>query len=102
MNPLIKGLLGASLLALAGCASMTARNDQDMNLADAQVAVRTEPNGDVIEEYRVANQLRMVKVTPSRGAPYYLMDENGDGRLDHSKGAGEKDISPVYWKLYGW
>jgi hypothetical protein len=44
----------------------------------------------------------MVKVTPSRGAPYYLMDENGDGRLDHSKGAGEKDISPVYWKLYGW
>jgi len=102
MNPLIKGLLGASLLALAGCASMSAQNDQDMNLADAQVAVRTEPNGDVIEEYRVANQLRMVKVTPSRGAPYYLMDENGDGRLDHSKGAGEKDISPVYWKLYGW
>ena len=102
MNPLIKGLLGTSLLALAGCASMSAQNDQDMNLADAQVAVRTEPNGDVIEEYRVANQLRMVKVTPSRGVPYYLMDENGDGRLDHSKGAGEKDISPVYWKLYGW
>ncbi len=102
MNPLIKGLLGASLLALAGCGSMSAQNDQDMNLADAQVAVRTEPNGDVIEEYRVANQLRMVKVTPSRGVPYYLMDENGDGRLDHSKGAGEKDISPVYWKLYGW
>lgn len=102
MNPLLKGLLGACLLTLAGCASMIAQNDQDMNLADAQVAVRTEPNGDVIEEYRVANQLRMVKVTPSRGVPYYLMDENGDGRLDHSKGAGEKDISPVYWKLYGW
>ena len=33
---------------------------------------------------------------------YYLMDENGDGRLDRSKGASEKDISPVYWKLYGW
>ena len=44
----------------------------------------------------------MVKVTPSRGPAYYLMDENGDGRLDKSKGAGEKDISPVYWKLYGW
>ena len=102
MNTPIKGLLGAALLALAGCASTSAQNDQDMDLADAQVAVRTEPNGDVIEEYRVANQLRMVKVTPSRGAPYYLMDENGDGRLDHSKGAGEKDISPVYWKLYGW
>ena len=90
------------LLGLAGCASMAAQNDPATNLADAQVAVRTEANGDVIEEYRVAGQLRMVKVTPSRGAAYYLMDENGDGRLDSSKGAGEKDISPVYWKLYGW
>ncbi len=90
------------LLLLAGCASMGAQDDPAADLADAQVGVRTEPNGDVIEEYRVAGQLRMVKVTPSRGAAYYLMDENGDGRLDKSKGAGEKDISPVYWKLYGW
>jgi len=90
------------LLALAGCASLASQNDPAVDLADAQVAVRTEPNGDVIEEYRVAGQLRMVKVTPSRGAAYYLMDENGDGRLDRSKGASEKDVSPVYWKLYGW
>ena len=90
-------------LLLAGCAAMgSSRNDPAVDLADAQVAVRTEANGDVIEEYRVAGQLRMVKVTPSRGPTYYLMDENGDGRLDKSKGAGEKDISPVYWKLYGW
>lgn len=99
----MKILLVAPLLALAGCASLgSAQNDPGVDLADAQVAVRTEPNGDVIEEYRVAGQMRMVKVTPSRGVPYYLMDENGDGRLDKSKGAGEKDISPVYWKLYGW
>jgi hypothetical protein len=90
------------LLTLAGCASLASQNDPAVDLADAQVAVRTEPNGDVIEEYRVAGQLRMVKVTPSRGAAYYLMDENGDGRLDRSKGASEKDVSPVYWKLYGW
>lgn len=99
----MKALLIAPLLALAACASNgSASNDPGVDLADAQVAVRTEANGDVIEEYRVAGQLRMVKVTPSRGPAYYLMDENGDGRLDKSKGAGEKDISPVYWKLYGW
>lgn len=97
----MKALLTASLLMLAGCASMgSAQNDPGMDLADAQVAVRTEPNGDVIEEYRLAGQLRMVKVTPSRGPAYYLMDENGDGRLDKSKGEGP--VSPVYWKLYGW
>ena len=66
------------LLTLAGCASLASQNDPAVDLADAQVAVRTEANGDVIEEYRVAGQLRMVKVTPSRGPTYYLMDENGE------------------------
>ncbi|MGS1077085.1 DUF2782 domain-containing protein [Pseudoxanthomonas beigongshangi] len=90
-----------AVLLLAGCASMGgAQDDPVVDLADAQVAVRTEPNGDVIEEYRVAGQLRMVKVTPSRGPAYYLIDENGDGRLDKSKGEGP--VSPVYWKIYGW
>ena len=97
----MKTLLPVLLLMLAGCTSMgSARNDPAVDLADAQVAVRTEANGDVIEEYRVGGQLRMVKVTPSRGPAYYLMDENGDGRLDKSKGEGP--VSPVYWKLYGW
>nr|WP_298131879.1 DUF2782 domain-containing protein [uncultured Pseudoxanthomonas sp.] len=87
------------LLAMAGCAS-NGGNPADMDLANAQVAVRTEKNGDTIEEYRVAGNLRMVKVTPARGAPYYLYDSDGDGRLDKSK--DNSDVSPVYWKLYGW
>lgn len=90
-----------AVFLLAGCASMDgAQDDPGVDLADAQVAVRTETNGDVIEEYRVAGQLRMVKVTPARGPAYYLIDENGDGRLDKSKGEGP--VSPVYWKIYGW
>lgn len=93
-------LLLSCVLALAGCASTRGANDPGVDLADAQVAVRTEKNGDVIEEYRVGGQLRMVKVTPARGPAYYLIDENGDGRLDRSKGEGP--VSPVYWKLYGW
>ncbi|WP_142125963.1 DUF2782 domain-containing protein [Pseudoxanthomonas sp. 3HH-4] len=88
------------LLAMAGCASTTSDPANMADLANAQVAVRTEKNGDVIEEYRVAGNLRMVKVTPSRGAAYYLYDSDGDGRLDKSK--DNSDISPVYWKLYGW
>lgn len=97
----MKVLLAASVLVLAGCASGgTGLNDPAVDLADAQVAVRTEANGDVIEEYRIAGQMRMVKITPARGPAYYLMDENGDGRLDKSRGEGT--VSPVYWKLYGW
>ena len=88
------------LLAVAGCASTAGSTPADIDLANAQVAVRTEKNGDTIEEYRVAGNLRMVKVTPARGAAYYLYDSDGDGRLDKSK--DNVDISPVYWKLYGW
>ncbi|UOV04042.1 DUF2782 domain-containing protein [Pseudoxanthomonas sp. F37] len=88
-----------SLLAIAGCAS-TGGRPSEVDLANAQVAVRTGTNGDVIEEYRVAGNLRMVKVTPARGAAYYLYDSDGDGRLDKSK--DNVDVSPVYWKLYGW
>lgn len=88
------------LLAMAGCASTASDPANMVDLANAQVAVRTEKNGDVIEEYRVAGNLRMVKVTPSRGAAYYLYDSDGDGRLDKSK--DNSDVSPVYWKLYGW
>ncbi len=91
------------LLALAGCASNAVSPlDPGMDLAGAEVAVRTEANGDVIEEYRVAGQMRMVKVTPARGPAYYLIDQNGDGRLDASRGNEVSNISPVYWKLYGW
>ena len=88
------------LLAVAGCASTAGSTPADIDLANAQVAVRTEKNGDTIEEYRVAGNLRMVKVTPARGAAYYLYDSDGDGRLDKSK--DNADVSPVYWKLYGW
>ena len=95
----MKALLILSVLAVAGCASSgSTANDPAVDLADAQVAVRTETNGDVVEEYRVAGQLRMVKVTPARGAPFYLYDRNGDGRMDNDKDG----VSPVYWKLYGW
>ena len=90
----------ALLLCLAGCATTAGAQLTEADLANADVAVRTEANGDVITEYRVAGQLRMVKVTPARGAAYYLYDSDGDGRLDKSK--DNSDISPVYWKLYGW
>jgi hypothetical protein len=66
--------------------------------ANAVAVTRTEANGDVVSEYRVAGQLRMVRVQPVRGPVYYLIDRNGDGRMDASKG----DVSPVYYKIYGW
>ncbi|GAB3745780.1 DUF2782 domain-containing protein [Lysobacter olei] len=91
-------LFVACLAGLGGCATLN--DDPTATLEGATVTTRSGENGDVIEEYRVAGQLKVVKITPQRGAPYYLMDRDGDGRLDSSKGEGP--VSPVYWKLFGW
>ena len=65
------------------------------------VNIRTMDNGDVVEEYRIAGQLTMVRVTPLHGKPYYLYDDNGNGRLDRSD-ADRAGVSPVYWVIYQW
>lgn len=87
------GLLASVLtLALAACASSPPIPE------GAERQVRTESNGDVVEEYRVGGMLHMVKITPARGVPYYLVDRNGDGRFELPQGV----IAPVYFKLYSW
>ena len=95
--------LPALLLALAlpGCTTMGAGSaDPTAGLDNAQTVSRTDANGDVISEYRIAGQLRVVKIVPLRGPTYYLVDSDGDGVLDSSKGEGP--VSPVQYKLFEW
>jgi hypothetical protein len=100
--PLLAAVLPAALL-LAACASSgealpapQAAGAPEIP-ADAVEAVHTADNGDVIHEYRVAGQVRVVKVVPVRGVTYYLVDRDGDGHLD------PREEAPVTWfKLYGW
>ena len=90
----------ALLLCLAGCATTAGTQLTEADLANADVAVRTEGNGDVVQEYRIAGQLRAIRVTPVHGPAYTVYDNDGDGRMDKSKDG--MDVSPVYWKLFGW
>jgi hypothetical protein len=87
-------------LILAGCASMGANSDPTTGLRNPEVRSRTMSGGDLIEEYYIAGQLRVVRITPARGPVYYLVDNNADGILDSSKGEGP--ISPVQYKLLSW
>jgi len=87
-------------LALAACATTPGQADAPpVDLTGAEVAARTLDNGDVVEEYRVGTQLRMVKITPVRGAPYYLYDRDGDGALDRDDA---ERLPQTYWKLFSW
>ncbi|KAB7770550.1 DUF2782 domain-containing protein [Xanthomonas maliensis] len=90
------------LLLLGGCATTgrpaTADSDLPPDLRGAEVTTKTMANGDKIDEFRVNGQLSMVRVTPSRGAPYFLYDRDHDGHTD-----AERDkVNKVYWNLYSW
>ena len=85
------------LLALAACATTSPDPGFDIP-ADAVENTRTESNGDVITEYRVAGQLRMVRIQPPRGAAYYLYERNG--QIVSSK-AGD-NAPQTYFKLFSW
>lgn len=65
------------------------------------VTIRSSDNGDRVEEYRMGGQIYMVRVTPVRGRPYYLYDDDRNGRLDRTD-ADRNDVRPVYWTIYEW
>ncbi len=66
------------------------------------VRIRTSDNGDIVEEYREGGVVHMVKVTPLRGKPYYIMDNNGDGRLDKADAEAAGGVVPVSWIIAEW
>ena len=55
----------------------------------------------IIEEYRINNNLYMVKITPVVGMTYYLIDHDGDGKLDVKKNELDDVIVPQ-WVLFTW
>jgi len=62
--------------------------------------IRTEES--VVEEYRINGQLYMVKITPSVGRPYYLIDTDGDGNLESRRSTlGSGTVVPQ-WVIFEW
>ena len=89
--------LSALLLALGACATTPAGPPVEIP-ADAVENTRTESNGDVITEYRVEGDVRMVHVQPVRGPGYYLYVR--DGRVMSTR---EGDNPPqTYFKRFSW
>lgn len=98
-RPLLSLALSTLLLALAGCATTDPSLPSGVDIPpDAVENTRTEANGDVITEYRVNGDLRVVHVKPSRGPAYHLYVR--DGRVLSTR---EGDNPPqTYFKLFGW
>jgi hypothetical protein len=56
---------------------------------------------DTVEEYRIGGRLYMVKITPATGKPYYLVDNNGDGRFQRHD-AFDSRTRPPMWVIHQW
>jgi hypothetical protein len=60
--------------------------------------VRITSHGtDIHEEHRVNGRLYMIKVTPTKGKPYYLIDREGRGQFKRSD--LESDIAVPMWVI---
>ncbi|MCK5386480.1 MAG: DUF2782 domain-containing protein [Gammaproteobacteria bacterium] len=55
--------------------------DDSRNIPQPEVRIIRKKEA-VIEEYRVNGRLRFIKITPSVGKPYYMVDTDGDGVLE--------------------
>lgn len=52
------------------------------------------------EEYRVNGRLYMIKVTPTKGKPYYLIDRDGSGQFRRSD--FEPSVAIPMWVIKSW
>ncbi len=55
--------------------------DDSRNIPQPEVRIIRKKD-TVIEEYRINGRLRFIKITPTVGTPYYMVDTDGDGILE--------------------
>ena len=55
-----------------------------------------------VEEYRLNGQLYMVKISPEKGFPYYLLDSDGDGDLDTRQDELNPKLMIPHWVILRW
>ena len=67
---------------------------------EPEVVIRQEEDR-MVEEYRRGGRVHMVRIVPTIGEPYYLIDSTGDGILDMKHDTFEP-VKPVYWRLFEW
>ncbi len=103
---LVTAALGISSLAVPALAEQAATaKDLDLRVveSDLQPEVRVQDHANRrMEEYRVNNNLYMVKVTPKSGPSYFLVDTDGSGEMEMRRQTPGQDIQVPQWTLSNW
>lgn len=110
-------VLGALLLApIFVFADAHEAIDQEYTAPESPVLPDPVESGEVLEpqvtiihkddatitEYRVNGNLYLVKIVPAVGQPYYLIDKDGDGRMESRTNDIYEDMAVPQWVLFSW
>lgn len=74
----------------------------DHNVPAPEVTIRRRGGQGVIEEYRAGGVLYMIKVNPTKGSSYYLVDTDGDGNLETRYSDLQGGMLIPAWVLLRW
>lgn len=75
-------------------------SDEGAVLGEPEVII-IHQHDKTIEEYRINGKLSYVKITPSKGPSYYMIDTDGDGILDIQRDHLEFPLINQ-WILWRW
>ena len=81
LNKVEKEFTTPSQLQKESIPTLPNQEDDTRNIPQPEVRIIRKKDV-VIEEYRVNGRLRFIKITPSIGKPYYMVDTDGDGVLE--------------------
>ena len=69
--------------------------------SSGEVKIQGSDN-QLINEFRINGQLYMIRITPKKGAAYYLVDSDGDGDLETRWNELAPDLLIPSWVLLRW
>ena len=93
------------LFLLIFCTATVLASEFDLSLhpsdIEPSITLQEHPNR-VTEEYRINGNLYMIKITPTAGPPYYLVDDTGSGDMELRRGPAGRDLKIPRWTLLTW
>ena len=102
---LLAQLVPALGLLLAPLALASQIDGMDLSVHESDLAPDVtlhEHQNRTVQEYRINGRLYKVRITPSVGPSYYLMDQDGSGDMSWNSGSGPATTQVPQWVLMSW
>jgi len=91
-------------IAVIALSSSVSANESDSLGSEDETrgVIIQEKKESRIQEFKSNGQVYMIKITPKKGFPYYLVDTDGDGILESRKNGMEPNLLIPSWVIFSW